>query len=100
MRGHHLLVDNDSVYATAPARAPACHPAPLPKSRARDPATGDLWGSTGEWSLGGDAAAEGRGVQQQGTEYVRRGDKCGDIGWGCYAASRTPTPTPTPTPYL
>ena len=87
VRGHHLLVDNDSVYATAPARAPACHPAPLPKSRA------SLWGSTGEWSLGGDAEAEGSRGQPQGTEYVRRGDRCGDVGWGCYTTNPYETVT-------
>ena len=31
-RGHHLLVDNDSVYATSQARAPAMHPHPNPNT--------------------------------------------------------------------
>ncbi len=91
--GHHMLIDQDIVYATSAGKPSYNVMAPLPQSRA------DQWGSTGEWSLGGQEPApaedESKRRETQSTEYVRRSQtgRVGDVGWGCYTTNPYETVT-------
>lgn len=90
--GHPMLVDNDIVYATTPSAPNVIVMPDLPTSQAS---------TRTQWSLGAPAEApaapaaqsQARPTKAGSTEYVRRGQRCGDIGWGCTVVNPQETKT-------
>ena len=76
-----MLVDNDMVYATASSSQAEQSMPQLPSSTKRS-----------EWTLvSGDPNAETKPPPVKSFEYVRRGQRCGDIGWGCHTVNPNET---------
>jgi len=83
-QAHHLLDDHDIVYTTTPAIQVNGHLPNLPDA-----------GSAFESTLPTGEQKPGAAARPAPTrfEFTRRGQRCGDVGWGCFQTDPNETAT-------